>query len=91
MHHILVVVYRCFETAYQGPSYNPDTASPLGPIDRVFQNIVQQLLTYIVQQPRTVKNSLISVLHRKEAGCPDCRSPSGIEVTIPAFLFISFS
>lgn len=28
-HHILVVVYRCFEMAYQGPSYNPSTASPL--------------------------------------------------------------
>jgi hypothetical protein len=66
------------------------TTSPLGPIDRVFQNIVQQLLTYIVQQPRTVRNLLISVLHRKEAGCPDCRSP-GIEVTTPAFLFILFS
>jgi hypothetical protein len=44
-------------------------------IDRLFQNIVQQLPTYIVQQPRTVKNSLILVLHRKETGCPDCRSP----------------
>lgn len=87
MHHILVVVYWRFETAYQGSSYNPSTAPPLGPIDRVVQNIVQQLLTYIVQQPRTVKNSLISVLHRKEVGCLDCKSP-GVEDTIPAFLFI---
>jgi len=90
MHHILVAVCWHFKTAYQGPSYNPSTAPPLGPIDRVVQNIVQQLLMYIVQQPRTVKNSLISVLHRKEADYPDCKSP-GVEDTIPAFLFISFS
>jgi len=86
MHHKLVVVYRRFEMAYQGPSYNPSTASHLGPIDRVFKYIVQQLLTHCA----TTQNSeeLISALHRKEAAC---KSPSGIEDTIPAFLFISFS
>jgi len=80
-----------FRDGLSGPILQPKHCFTLGPIDRVFQNIVQRLLTYIVQQPRTVKNSLISVLHRKEAGCPDCKSPSGIEDTIPAFLFISFS
>lgn len=53
MHHILVAVYRRCETAYQGPCYNPSTASPLGPVDRVFQNIVQHLLT----QCATTQNS----------------------------------